>query len=162
MNRIISISGAAVLASFLPAAMAVGIEAGTVLAYDRKAQVLVLNDRSLWSLAQAESGELDRLSAGDRVQFSHRTRDDGTGVILEISIIREPVEEGMRRSVNGTVAAHDRKAQVLILDDKSLWSLDKIDAGLLGAIEVGNRVRIEYEVDREGVSAIRDIRVIAY
>jgi hypothetical protein len=142
------------------AASSAGISVGKVLAFDREAQRLVLTDRSIWSLAAASQSLPDELSAGDRVQFSYRDTDNDVGEIIEINVMREFTEQGVRVSASGTVLAFDRVAQLLVLEDKSAWSLANMQNTLPIGIAVGNRVRIEYESAEDGSRLVREVRVI--
>jgi len=59
---------------------------GTVLAHDRVANVLVLSDKTVWSLATLETAMPDDLAAGDRVEISYESNeDDGVRVIHSIT-----------------------------------------------------------------------------
>lgn len=162
MRGILLLTGFVALALELPLVSAAGIGVGNVLAYDREAKMVMLTDRSLWSLADAVDRVPAELSAGDRVQFSYETADGKIGKIIEINVTRQNRHDGARRAVNGTVLAFDRKAQTLILEDKSVWPFDQVNEILLGDIVAGNRVRIEYETSEQGDVVIRDFRIIAY
>lgn len=141
---------------------AADIATGRVLAYDRVAKTLVLTDRTVWSLAGISAALPDNLSSGDRVQFSYQSDEEGIGDILEINIVRDASRASAPDRTEGEVLAYDRKANVLILKDKTAWSLDTLATPLPAAIKAGDRISIEYESDEEGVSKINDIRIITY
>ena len=145
----------------LPLAAA-DIAAGRVLAYDRNAKTLVLTDRSVWSLADTSAALPDNLSAGDRVQFSYESDEDGVSDIIEINIVREADASSAPDRTDGVVLAFDRKANMMILEDKTAWSLDALETPLPASIKAGDRIRIEYESDEEGIAKINEIRIITY
>lgn len=64
------------------------ISEGTVLAYDRKANILVLTDRSVFPLEKLEGEPPAGLKSGDRVQINYDSNeDDGIVRIFTISIV---------------------------------------------------------------------------
>lgn len=61
---------------------------GDVLAFDRMAGIIVLADRSVWSLRDGQGTAPDDLEAGDRVTIDFQTiSDNGVGRILAVSIV---------------------------------------------------------------------------
>ena len=146
--------------SFTAAAADIGV--GKVLAFDRDAMRLVLTDRSVWTLGAAADRVPEKLSAGDRVQFSYRNGDNGIGEIIELNVMRERTADGVRVSESGTVLAYDRKAQLLILEDKSTWSLASMQNSLPIGITAGDRVRIEYGSGEDGSRQVHEVRVITF
>ena len=61
---------------------------GTILAYDRKANVLVFNDRSVFPLEKLQGSPPPDLKAGDRVEISYDSNeDDGVTAIFSIKVI---------------------------------------------------------------------------
>jgi hypothetical protein len=61
---------------------------GTVLAYDRKANVLILTDRSVFPLEKLTSAAPDNLKAGDRIHIDYDSNeDDGITAIFSIKVI---------------------------------------------------------------------------
>lgn len=59
----------------------------------------------------------------------------------------------------GTVVAFDRKANVIVLNDKTVWSLDKLQAPLPEALKAGDRIEINYRSNEDdGVTAIDAIK----
>ena len=141
------------------AAQSVGIEVGKVLAFDREAQLLLLSDRSSWSLAGVRKEMLKQLVAGDRVQFSYRTPDDGPAAVIELEITHHASETGGTEVAEGTVLAFDRRAQLLVLVDKSVWPLAGLDPGPPPGLGAGDRVRIEYRPGKNGSIAVEDLIV---
>jgi len=142
------------------AAQSIGIEVGKVLAFDREAKVLVLTDRSVWSLAEIRAAQTDRLTAGDRVEFSYRDSGDGPTTIIEIKVSHHASETTSDEVAEGTVLAYDRRARLLILTDKSAWPLGALDPGPPPGLGVDDRVRIEYRTGEDGSVEVRDIIVI--
>lgn len=60
---------------------------GTILAYDRKAKIIVLNDNTVWTLGESEKAVPDGLKAGDRVTIEFESLgEDGTGTIETITL----------------------------------------------------------------------------
>lgn len=90
-SRISKFTGALVVTGALvlgPAAVAQDIAEGTVLAFDRKARVLVFKDKSVWPLELAVSDLPDGLKAGDRVEIRYDSNeDDGITVIHSVKIV---------------------------------------------------------------------------
>ena len=92
------------------AAQSVGIEVGKVLAVDREAQLLLLSDRSAWSLAAVRKEMLSQLTAGDRVQFGYRTPDDGPAAVIEFEITHHASKTAATEVAEDIVLAFDRRA----------------------------------------------------
>jgi hypothetical protein len=64
------------------------ISEGTILAYDRKANILILTDRSVFPLEKLTSAAPDGLKAGDRVNIQYDSNeDDGITAIHSIKVI---------------------------------------------------------------------------
>ena len=67
---------------------------GHVLAYDRKAHVIVLTDKSTWSLPADMMVPAD-LGAGDRVLFEYETAgEDGLTAITAVTRLAVALPEG--------------------------------------------------------------------
>ncbi len=141
---------------------AADITTGTVLAFDRKANLIVMTDRTIWSLEGTTARMPDDLAAGDRVQFSYEGGEEGVGDILEINVIRETLSRGQSDKIDGTVLAFDRQANRLVLADKTAWSLEGMKHELPAAIKSGDRIEIEYESDEDGVLVVHEIRILNY
>ena len=62
---------------------------GTVLAHDRVANVLVLSDKTVWTLANLETPLPEDLAAGDRIQIDYESNEDD-GLKLIHSVKRLP------------------------------------------------------------------------
>ncbi|MBJ3761788.1 hypothetical protein ILP92_03375 [Maribius pontilimi] len=59
---------------------------GEVLAFDRVAQIIVLEDKSVWSLSDGGATAPEELEAGDTVTIEFQTiSDNGFGKILGIT-----------------------------------------------------------------------------
>ena len=142
------------------AAQTVGIEVGKVLAVDRVAKLMLLTDRSVWSLAEAREDRVADIGAGDRVNFSYRTAEEGPAVILEIEITHHVSETKSIEIADDTVLAYDRREMLLILADKSIWPLRGLDPAPPPGLGAGDRVRIEHRNDEEGRVIIEDLIVI--
>ena len=131
---------------------------GTILALDRKARLLVLVDRTAWSLEMLKSDLSTELKAGDHVEIVYDSDEEGVSAIRSIKLIpARPAAEGAADAIDGTVLVYDRKANLLVLTDRTVWALEMLKTPLPAGIEAGSRVHIEYESDEEGVSAIRSI-----
>ncbi len=139
---------------------AVDITVGTVLAFDRDARILVLTDRTVWSLAESSAPIPDDLEAGARVQFSYESDEDGIADIIEIRVSREALGQGATDVAQGTVLAYDRKARLLVFEDKTTWSLDTMTSSLPFGLDAGDRVEIRYESDEDGVVIIKEISIL--
>lgn len=64
------------------------ISEGTILAYDRKANILILTDRTVFPLEKLTSAAPDNLKAGDRIQIQYDSNeDDGITAIHSIKVI---------------------------------------------------------------------------
>ena len=75
---------AALLVAATPLRAADAVD-GTVLAHDRVANVIVLTDKSVWSLATLEAGPPEDLMAGDRIEIRYESNeDDGVRVIHSV------------------------------------------------------------------------------
>lgn len=60
---------------------------GTVLAFDRVAQIIVLKDKTVWSLKDVGGSIPDGLEAGDRVTFEFVSAgDSGVGKVNSITV----------------------------------------------------------------------------
>jgi len=131
---------------------------GTILALDRKARLLVLADRTAWSLELMKADVSADLKAGDRVEIVYESDEEGIGEIKSITPISPPPPaEGASDASDGTVLVYDRKAKLLVLTDRTVWALDQLQSPMPAGIEAGSRIHIEYESDEEGVSAIKRI-----
>ncbi len=139
---------------------AADITTGTVLAFDRKANLIVLTDRTVWSLEGKTARMPEGLAAGDRVEFSYEADEDGIADIRDIKVIRETLSRGQSDSVEGIVLAFDRKANRLVLADRTAWSLEGIKSSPPAALKSGDRVEIEYESDEDGVLVVHEIKIL--
>lgn len=162
MRYYLSLPALAVLAALSQGSIAADISVGKVLAFDRDAKRIVLTDRSVWSLAAIDRRIPDKLSAGDRIQFSHRSSDEGPDEIIEVNVMRERTAEDVRVSESGIVLAFDRAAQLLVLENKSAWSLENMQNSLPIGVTAGDRVRIEYGTDEDGTRRVHEVRIITY
>ena len=81
---------AAVIGVSMVAAARADTATGTIIAYDRKAQVIVMDDKSVWSLRGKDTPVPADLKAGDKVQIEAESAgEDGYGKITEIKVLAE-------------------------------------------------------------------------
>ena len=158
MKPVLSFVVSAVLLAAAPAAAASDVTQGNILALDRKARLLVLEDRTVWSLETLKSELATDLKAGDRIEIVYEANEDGVGTIRTITrIAPPPPREGAPDATEGTVLVYDRKARRLVLTDRTVWALEMLETPLPAGIEAGSRIHIEYESSEEGVTKIRSI-----
>jgi hypothetical protein len=135
--------------------------AGNVLALDRKAGLLFLTDRSVWSLDMLRTPLPDNLNAGERVDISYKSDEDGISEIRHIRIPGpEKITTGVADIIEGTVLAFDRRENVVVLTDRTVWRLELSKSPVPSALTFGDRIRIEYDSDEEGVSLIYGIEIL--
>ncbi|MDH3449078.1 MAG: copper-binding protein [Gammaproteobacteria bacterium] len=135
---------------------------GTVLALDRKAKSLVLTDRSAWALDAMKSAMPEGLKAGDRVEINYESDEDGVSAINGIRILPPKKASSSAPDVTvGTILVFDRKANLIVLTDRTVWALEAMKSKVPGGLKAGDRIEIEYESDEDGVSAINGISKIA-
>jgi hypothetical protein len=158
MKPVLSFIVITVLLAAASRAGADDVTQGTILALDRKARLLVMQDRTIWSLELMKSEISASLAAGDRVEISYESDEEGVGEIKSIKLLPpKPPQVGAPDATDGTVLIYDRKAKRLVLTDRTVWDLDALKSALPSGLEAGSRVHIEYESDEEGVSAINSI-----
>lgn len=147
-----------------PLAMALDITEGTVLAHDRKAKTLVFSDRTVWQLDELASSLPANLKAGDRVEIQYDSDEDGVTRLSSITILsgKLPVsiQPGAQDILEGTVLALDRKANTLVLTDKTIWALGESKLPIPVNLKAGDRIEIQYESDEDGVTSISNIKVL--
>ena len=160
MKPLLSFAVIAMLLIAAPTAGALDVTQGNILALDRKARLLVLQDRTVWSLELMKSEVDAKLKSGDRVEISYESDEEGVGEIKSIVMLPpQAPREGAPDVTEGTVLVFDRKAKLLVLTDRTVWALEMLKSSLPAGIEAGKRVHIEYQSDEEGVSAINSITV---
>lgn len=142
----------------LSASVAADVTDGTILAFDRKVRAIVLTDRTVWDLKALESKLPDNLKAGDRIEISYESDEDGVSAIKNIKVLPSAkLSGGAPDSTTGTVLVYDRKANKLVLTDRTVWALEAMTSEIPSALKAGDRIEIEYDSDEEGVSAINSI-----
>lgn len=142
-------------------AVAEDIAVGTLLALDRKAKMLVLSDRSAWTLEEMKSPLPAELKAGDRVEIRYESDEEGIGEIKSIRLLPPgKTTTGGADISEGTVLVFDRKANLLVLTDRTVWALELAKSPAPAGLKSGDRIRIEYDSDEEGVSSIYGIEVM--
>lgn len=86
LSRRSRLSAALALALALVPAYAADLVEGVVLAFDRVANVVVLTDKSVWSLETLVQPAPADLQAGDRIEIRYESNeDDGIKVIHSIA-----------------------------------------------------------------------------
>ena len=84
MTRILFLSAAALLAA---APALADVVSGAVIAYDRKARIIVLADKTVFTLAAGDAEAPEGLKAGDVVTITYESLgEDGYGVIEAIAV----------------------------------------------------------------------------
>jgi hypothetical protein len=161
MKPLLSFAVVSILLTGAPRADAQDITQGRIVALDRVARLLVLEDRSVWSLELMKSEISADLKAGDRIEIIYQSDEDGVNDINSVIMLPPKApEEGAPNITEGTVLVYDRKAQRLVLTDRSVWDLASLKAEAPAGLEAGNRVHIEFEADEDGVTAINSITTI--
>ena len=80
---------------------------GTVLAHDRVAHRVVMNDRSIYEY-NAETTELPRaILAGDRIKITYRGGEDGIEAIQKIEIVEQGGASAAGAGTPAAVRAQD-------------------------------------------------------
>ena len=63
-------------------------------------------------------------------------------------------------SNNGTILAFDRKANSLVLSDRTVWPLELLKSPLAAELKAGDRVVILYESDEDGIFTIQSVKIM--
>ena len=162
MKTQLSIAVFSILLCLVPPAAASDITEGTLLALDRKAGMLVLSDRTVWSLEDMKSPLPAELKAGDRVEIRYESDEEGIGEIKSIRLLPdEKITTGGADISEGTVLVFDRKANLVVLTDRTVWALELAKSPAPAGLKAGDRIRIEYDSDEEGISSIYSIEILA-
>ncbi len=62
----------------------------------------------------------------------------------------------------GEIQAFDRKANILVFNDKTVWPLEKMKSELSADLKAGNRVEIQYDSsEEEGVTEIFHTKLLS-
>lgn len=145
-----------------PLASAQDVTDGTLLGYDRKANLLILKDRTVWSLTDLKSALPDGLKAGDRIRIQYQSDEDGISAINSVEVLPpRAAQSGPKDITEGTVLAYDRKAKLLVLRDRTAWSLAEMKSAIPEGLKDGVRIEIQYEADEDGIASIDSIRVLS-
>ena len=89
VNKYLNVFGFLLLLVAAPV-IAQDISEGTVLAYDRKANILVLTDRSVFPLDKLVGTMPPDLKSGDRVELKYDSNeDDGITKIHSITVVKK-------------------------------------------------------------------------
>lgn len=143
-------------------AAAEDVTIGTILALDRKANLMIFADRSTWSLEELESGQFAEMKAGDQVEVSYESDEDGIGKIISIKLVPTVPDSSGAADINeGLVLAYDRRANILVMSDRTVWALELSRSPVPAGLKSGDRVRIEYDSDEDGVSLIYGIEILS-
>ena len=143
-------------------AVASDVTEGTLLALDRKAEMMVLSDRTVWRLEEMKTPLPAELRAGDRIEIQYESDEEGIGEIKSIRLL--PPEKNTTGGADiseGTVLVFDRKANLLVLTDRTVWALELSKSPAPAGLKSGDRIRIEYDSDEEGISSIYGIDILA-
>lgn len=161
MKTQLSITLLAALLSVTSQAVAEDVSNGTILALDRKAGMLVLSDRTAWSLEAMKSTLPAELKAGDRIEIRYESDEEGVGEIKSIRLVPpEKITTGGADISEGKILVFDRKANLLVLTDRTVWALDAMKSPAPAGLKAGDRIRIEYDSDEEGISSIYGIEIL--
>lgn len=57
----------------------------------------------------------------------------------------------------GIILALDPTARLLVLEDRTVWSLEMMSSDVSAELEAGDRIEIIYESDKEGVGEISGV-----
>ena len=61
----------------------------------------------------------------------------------------------------GTVLAYDRVANIIVFTDKSVWSLEKLEAPVPEQLKSGDKIKVEYDSNEdEGLTVIHSIEIL--
>ncbi len=143
-------------------AVAEDITHGTILALDRKAGMMVMTDRTVWSLEAMKAPFSHELKNGDRVEIRYESDEEGVGEINNIQLLPPAkITTGGADISEGTVLVYDRKANLVILSDRTVWALELSKSPAPAGLKSGDRIRIEYESDEEGISSIYAIEILS-
>lgn len=149
------------LLCFVTQALAEDITNGTILALDRKAGSMVLSDRTVWTLEEMKSPLPDGLKAGDRIEIRYESDEEGISEIKTIRLLPpEKITTGGADISEGKVLVFDRKANLVVLTDRTVWALELSKSPPPAGLKSGDRIRIEYESDEEGISSIYSIEIL--
>lgn len=135
---------------------------GTILAFDRNENVMVLTDRTVWSLQLLSSKKPEGLKAGDRVEILYESDEDGVSAITSIRLVGEAAAQaGADDVASGTVLAYDRNSATLILTDRTVWYLKGMKMAVPNGLKAGSRIEIDYDSDEDGIAEIKNIRLLS-
>lgn len=65
-------------------------------------------------------------------------------------------------SIAGAVLAYDRKAQLIVLEDKTVWTLEGSEVAVPPDLKAGDRIEIDFEfAGDDGITKIEMIKRVA-
>ena len=83
-----------------------------------------------------------------------------THLALSAAVLMATAPMALADSVEGKIVAYDRKAHVLVMEDRTIYSLTKYDAPILGDLKAGDNVKIEFQGEGEdGYGLVTSIEV---
>lgn len=75
--------------------------------------------------------------------------------LMAASILLGTTGFAFANSVEGTVLAFDRKAALLVLNDKTVWTLEGAEAAVPSDLKAGDKIKIDFETaGEEGITKI--------
>ena len=81
--------------------------------------------------------------------------------LLTAGMLLTASQVGAQDISDGTVLAFDRKANILVFTDKTVWPLETLTSSLPANLKAGDRVEIQYESNEDdGVTAIHSIKIL--
>jgi len=102
------------------------------------------------------------LIAGNRVEIRYESDEGGIIAINDIQLLPVILPGRSASDISeGTVLVYDRKARIMILTDRTSWPLESLKTEAPGALKAGDHVRIQYESDEGGITAINGIEIIS-
>ena len=64
-------------------------------------------------------------------------------------------------SVTGIILAFDRKAQLIVLDDKTVWSLESNQAEVPADLKAGDKIEITSEgAGENGIGSVTGLKIV--
>jgi len=83
-----------------------------------------------------------------------------TRALLGLAILSLTATATLADSLVGTIVAFDRKAGIIVLDDKTVWTLAKGDAEVPEGLKAGDKVEIKYDsLGEDGRGVIQSMTV---
>lgn len=81
--------------------------------------------------------------------------------IIALSLCVAAVGAEAQDIAEGTVLAYDRVANIIVFTDKSVWSLEKLEAPVPEQLKSGDKIKVEYDSNEdEGLTVIHSIEIL--